>query len=361
MTRGLSELRQRPHCVGPESGLTFIEMMMAFTILLIVAAILLPVLARGREAARRVHCMNNLKQMGFVFKMIAGENDSLLPAGAPNHIYGSTNVTDVAHQMIRNNFTLDVRRNMYPERVDDLKSFVCISSRWGDQLGIRSPDGWYQDLTFAPGYLEDDVANDPRNAEYLKGRTFPTDDPECLTDQMYTYLPYAVQTEEQGIFLFLGLHHLMYTGATDMMQQDIVVPGGHAPGGSNTFHRLREGVEKYFISDVNHPEASAISSARIPVMYDTPYFNGTVDLNHIVPLGGNVLYMDGHAEFQRYYTINDKVPYSRNFMEWTCRNVFSNQPLMNVPPWCSNRTPGTQFRPRYRYYPNDPTYAGLIF
>ena len=47
---------------------------MVIAIIGILAAILLPALARAREAARRASCANNLKQMGLVFKMYANES-----------------------------------------------------------------------------------------------------------------------------------------------------------------------------------------------------------------------------------------------------------------------------------------------
>jgi len=40
----------------------------------ILAAMLLPSIARARETARRPSCMNNLKQMGVAFKMYSGES-----------------------------------------------------------------------------------------------------------------------------------------------------------------------------------------------------------------------------------------------------------------------------------------------
>jgi len=79
-------------------------------------------------------------------------------------------------------------------------------------------------------------------------------------------------------------------------------PGGLGPGtgngGGDTLYRTREGIERFFITDINNPAATAVAQSEVPVMMGTASTDAQ-NFNH-VPGGSNVLYMDGHADFIKY-------------------------------------------------------------
>ncbi len=61
-------------------GFTLIELLVVIAIIGILAGILLPVLSRARESARRTQCMSNIKQIGMGLIMYANENSATFPS-----------------------------------------------------------------------------------------------------------------------------------------------------------------------------------------------------------------------------------------------------------------------------------------
>jgi prepilin-type N-terminal cleavage/methylation domain-containing protein/prepilin-type processing-associated H-X9-DG protein len=68
---------------GTRRAFTLIELLVVIAIIAVLAAILFPVFARAKDAAKKTQCLSNEKQLGLASGLYSGDNDDVLPGNDP--------------------------------------------------------------------------------------------------------------------------------------------------------------------------------------------------------------------------------------------------------------------------------------
>jgi len=247
------------------AGFTLIELLVVIAIIAILAAMLLPVLAKAKEKGIRTQCINNMHQILVGLSIYTGDNkDKLPPLSGQSWVWDLPN--NVADVMIDSGLTKKV--------------FYCPGTRFSDDQNFGNTTVgeslWY----FNAGYRVTGYA-----------LTLPGSSPLYTTNQNTT-----VQAESITIQGPLGNTSFATPVSSRVLMADATLSTSN-PGQANSGYATASRWNYIF----NNVPGGFPKSNPGSVPHRSPHLKGAF------PAGGNIGFKDAHVEWRRFEDMEQRV------------------------------------------------------
>ena len=158
---------------------TLIELLVVIAIIAILAAILFPVFAQAKEAAKKTACLSNMKQLGLGFQLYLGDNDDkvfyrsgsafsrsgnipttnlnrwwnlLMPYGKNKDIYKCNSDSlptpskdvDGGLTVLRSYIAIFPAESLNATSIENVTDTMVITEKWGQDFNGLITDSWIE-------------------------------------------------------------------------------------------------------------------------------------------------------------------------------------------------------------------------